>query len=225
MKSIKKYFSGKYLHVFLLIRVFFYFLISIATAQNKEKILDQIICLTSSSKSIESDFTQSDSKGNIFKGKLLINGSHKFRFNYYFPFPIVIIANKNHLIFYDYEMEQATYFRPEENVFYLLFLKDKVSFKKYFQIISFNENKEEIILTLNCLPINKKIQASFSKEGKYISALKIYEDNNIILLKFEKFRKVLYLNDNLFCFQPPEVYGALKQLSKEELEKYYTIPN
>ena len=50
--------------------------------------------------SIAVDFTQEDSHENKASGKLLINKPFKFRCNYYAPFPLVIIGNKNYVSVY-----------------------------------------------------------------------------------------------------------------------------
>ena len=70
--------------------------------------------------SIAVDFTQEDSHGNKASGKLLINKPFKFRCNYYSPFPLLIIGNKNYVSVYDYEMENISRIDTKDNVFNFL---------------------------------------------------------------------------------------------------------
>ena len=56
---------------------------------------------------------------------LIIDKPYKFRCNYYEPFPIVIIGNKNYVSVYDYEMEHLAGLR-QMKIFNFLLL-DKVN--------------------------------------------------------------------------------------------------
>ena len=71
--------------------------------------------------SIAVDFTQEDSHGNKAGGKLLINKPFKFRCNYYSPFPLIIMGNKNYVSVYDYDMQHVSRIKAEENIFNFLF--------------------------------------------------------------------------------------------------------
>jgi outer membrane lipoprotein-sorting protein len=80
-------------------------------------ISEEIKSYISSIKSIAVEFIQEDSTGRLAEGMLIIDKPYKFRCNYYEPFPIVIVGNKNYVSVYDYEMGHLSRIKANENIF------------------------------------------------------------------------------------------------------------
>lgn len=171
-------------------------------------------------KSIAVEFKQSDSNGQVARGMLLIDKPYKFRCNYYEPFPIVIIGNKNYVSVYDYEMENLSRIKADENIFNFL-LVDKVNFDNEFEILSSQEQGENYVIKLKHLGLGKVSEIAFDKKSKQIKEMKIFEENNIIILVFEKALAIHSIAKDLFIIQNPNVFGPPARLSKQQLQKKF----
>ncbi len=173
-------------------------------------------------KSVAIDFTQEDSYGKIVKGKLLIHKPYNFRCNYYPPFPLVIIGTKNFVSMYDYDMEQVSRINRSENTFNFL-LEDNKHFDKDFVFeLVVNEGNISKITIYHTLT-EKRSEITFNKATKQIEALKIFEDNNIVTITFDKIAKVQKFSDDLFKLKNPEIFGPPERLTKSEIEKKYIV--
>lgn len=58
---------------------------------------------------IISDFTQVAPDGSVATGKFYLQRPGKMRWQYNPPTPVLIVANGNELVYYDYELQQVTY--------------------------------------------------------------------------------------------------------------------
>lgn len=172
--------------------------------------------------SIAVDFTQEDSQGNKASGKLLINKPFKFRCNYYQPFPLVIIGNKNYVSVYDYDMKYVSRIKAEENIFNFL-LEDSIDFDKYFQFESAMDKGNLLEMTIYNTLSERRSQISFNKDTKQITMLKIYEDDNVITITFDRVLKVKKFDDDLFRLNNPDIFGPPSRLNRIEIEKKYQL--
>lgn len=170
--------------------------------------------------SIAADFTQEDSSGDTARGKLLINKPFKFRCNYYPPFPLVIIGNKNYVSVYDYDMKTVSRIKAEENIFNFL-LEDSIDFDKYFQIETVEDKENLLEITLYNTLSERRSKISFNKATKQIKMLTIYEDDNIITISFNRIEQVKKFDDNLFKLNNPDIFGPPSRFTKSEIEKKY----
>ncbi|MCC8371927.1 MAG: outer membrane lipoprotein carrier protein LolA [Rickettsia endosymbiont of Pseudomimeciton antennatum] len=184
------------------------------------KAIDQLKIYLREIKSIAVDFTQEDSVGNQAEGKLLINKPFKFRFNYYPPFPLVVIGNANYVSVYDYDMKHVSRIKAKENVFNFL-LEDSIDFDKYFEIESAIDQDNMFKITLYHTLSERRSQITFDKATKQIKMLKILEDDNVIIIKFNHIAKVQKFDDDLFKLKNPEIFGVPNRLSKSDIEKKY----
>lgn len=169
-------------------------------------------------KSIAVEFSQEDSVGRKAEGMLIIDKPFKFRCNYYEPFPIIIVGNKNYVSVYDFEMGQLSRIKSEENIFNFLLI-DKVEFDNKFSILAAKEVKNEYVLTLQSEELNKKSEIWFDKKTKEIKKMVIFEENDIITLKFGNTNKISTVDSNLFTMQDPDIFGIPERFDKKELEK------
>lgn len=173
-------------------------------------------------KSIAVEFKQYDQNGSMSEGMLIIDKPHKFRCNYYHPFPIVIIGNKNYVSVYDYEMGHLSRINSSENIFNFL-LTDKVNFDDQFEILSTSELGENYVMRIKKEDLNKTTEISFDKKSGAIKSMVIYEDNNIITLVFDDIRKIYDVKKNLFDIKDPDIYGRPERLNKKDLQKRFKI--
>ncbi len=169
-------------------------------------------------KSIAVEFSQTDTNGNKAEGMLVINKPYKFRCNYYKPFPLLIVGNKNYVSVYDYEMENLSRIKAVENIFYFL-LVDDIKFDKKFSVESAREEGGKYILKLHNKELNKSSEIIFDKQTKNIIKLTIFEENNVITLLFKDTKKIAKVKNSLFLLQDPDVFGAPKRMEANVLKK------
>lgn len=205
--------------LFSLIILCFLVGVSTASAVNNEAI-SQFKTYLREIKSVAIDFTQEDSHGNKAEGKLLINKPYKFRCNYYPPFPLVIISNKNYVSIYDYDMQQASRVKMTENIFNFL-LEDKEGFDKHFTFKSAIDKGNIFKITIYHSLTERRSEITFNKSTKQLQMMKIFEDGNIITITFNKIVKVQKFADDLFKLRSPEIFGPPERLDKSAIEKKY----
>ncbi len=169
-------------------------------------------------KSIAVEFSQEDSTGRKAEGMLIIDKPFKFRCNYYEPFPIIIVGNKNYVSVYDFEMGQLSRIKSEENIFNFL-LVDKVEFDNKFSVLAAKEIRDEYVLTLKSEELNKKSEIWFNKKTKEIKKMVIFEENDTITLKFGNTNKISTVDSKLFTMQDPDIFGMPERFDKKDLEK------
>lgn len=173
-------------------------------------------------KSIAVEFTQTDSMNQEFKGMLIIDKPYKFRCNYYPPFPLVIVGNKNYISLYDYEMNNLSRVKAEDNIFNFL-LVDNIDFEKQFQIISAVEQDDYYVISVKNNDLNKTSKITFDKKTKHIKQIQIFEDNNIIVLAFDKTYEINNVANELFIMKDPDLFGKAARFNKTDLEKKFNI--
>lgn len=174
--------------------------------------------------SVAIEFTQTDTQGGGTKGMLLIEKPYKFRCNYYPPFPLVIIGNKNYVSVYDYDMEQTSRIKSSENIFNFL-LVDDIDLSKYFKLESINDAGDKLIVTLKHIQSDKISTVTFDKAEGRIEQMDIIEDDNVITLQFDKPQFVQNFDKDLFEMKNPEIFGAPSRYSKNQLmQKYIILP-
>lgn len=213
--------------LFSVITVIFYLLVNIA---NAEPIIDKvghqaIIQLKSylrEIKSIAVDFSQEDSNHNKANGKLLIDKPAKFRCNYYYPFPLLVIGNDNYVSVYDYDMKYISRIKPQENIFNFL-LEDSIDFDKYFQFESAINQGNLFQITIYHTLSERRSRISFNKQTKQITKLEIFEEDNVINIKFDHIAKVQKFDDGLFKIKNPDIFGPPARLTKNDLERKYLL--
>lgn len=205
-----------------LLKLIFIIITLLSFSTKASDITEEVKSYISDIKSIAVEFTQHDSKGQKIQGQLIIDKPYKFRCNYYEPFPILIVGNKNYVGVYDYEMENLSRIKSSENMFNFLLL-DKVNFENQFEIISAKEQSGQYVLTIKNADLDKISEISFDKNTKNIKKLQIFEEDNIITLEFGQTMKIKDVADDLFILKDPDLFDKPERLSKDELEKNYTI--
>lgn len=183
-----------------------------------EELNAKIFTYLNNIKKVAVEFTQTDTRGTSASGMLIIDKPYKFRCNYYQPFPLLIIGNKSYVSVYDYEMENFTRIKNEENVFNFLLLEE-AAFNHQFQIISNKEYKDYNELTLYHEKSGRVSKILFDTKNGQIKKIIIVENDNEITIKFLEIRNLISVAKELFIIQDPEIFGKPKRLDKKEIEK------
>ena len=191
-----------------------------AFASTEDQIIENIKSSIQNIQSVAISFEQSDAKGTKATGVLVINKPHKFRVNYFKPFPLLIVGNKNYVSVYDDEMENLSRISAEENIFNFL-LVDRINFDDQFEVISAKEINGHYQLKLNHLDSGKTSEIVFNKNTRDIEMMEIVEENNVIKLKFGATKKLSKINNKLFILQDPDIFGKPEYLDQDQLEKNY----
>ncbi len=209
-----------------IIAIYFFLSISYAEILNNRSIdnkdINQLKIYLSEIKSIAIDFTQEDSVGNKAEGKLLINKPFKFRCNYYFPFPLIVIGNANYISVYDYDMKHVSRIKVQENIFNFL-LEDNIDLDKYFIIESVTNQNNIFKITIYHSLSERRSQITFNKETKQIKMLEILENENTITIVFNHIEKVQKFDEDLFKLKNPDIFGTPSRLTKNDIEKKYDL--
>lgn len=196
------------------------FKLKFAFASSEKEIVENIKSYIQNIQSVAINFEQSDTQGTKAMGILIINKPYKFRVNYFKPFPLLIVGNKNYVSVYDYEMENLSRISAEENIFNFLLI-DQINFDNQFEVISAKEEIGYYKLKLSHLDSGKISEILFNKNTRNIETMKIVEENNIITLNFKTTKKISNINNRLFIMQDPDIFGKPEYLDKQHLEKNY----
>jgi outer membrane lipoprotein-sorting protein len=188
----------------ILSQIIIWFVSTAFASQVDERIINQFKSYLREIKSIAVEFDQIDSNSDTATGKLIISKPYKFRCNYYPPYPLLIVGNKNYVSVYDYDMEQVSRIKAHENVFNFL-LVDDLDFDKYFQFQDTFEDKNSLKVTLYHIESERR------------------SDNNIITIKFGKIMNIKNIDDDLFILKNPDIFDAPTRLDKTQLEKKYKL--
>ncbi|MGX6960507.1 MAG: outer-membrane lipoprotein carrier protein LolA [Rickettsia endosymbiont of Pentastiridius leporinus] len=208
--------------IFALILVCLFINPSILANANNEANILQLKTYLRGIKSAAIDFTQEDTQGTIVKGKLLISKPYKFRCNYYPPFPLVIIGSKNFVSLYDYDMEQVSRIARAENIFNFL-LEDNNHIDKDFVFESVINEGSNLKITIFHNITQRHSEIIFDNNTKQIKGLKIFEDNNVVTITFDKIAEVQKFDEDLFKLKNPEIFGPPDRLTKSEIGKKYVV--
>lgn len=194
--------------------------LNFAFAASEKEIVDNIKSYIQNIQSVAINFDQSDTQGTKASGILVINKPYKFRVNYFKPFPLLIVGNKNYVSVYDYEMENLSRISAEENIFNFLLI-DQINFDNQFEVLSAKEENGCYKLELSHLDSGKISEILFNKHTRNIETMTIVEENNIITLNFKTTKKISNINNRLFIMQDPDIFGKPEYLDKQHLEKNY----
>lgn len=194
--------------------------INIGFASSQDKIVENIKTYIQNIHSVAISFEQLDSGGAEASGILIIDKPHKFRVNYFLPYPLLIVGNKNYVSVYDYEMENLSRITAKENIFNFL-LVDKINFDDQFKILSAKEVNGRYILKLAHIDSGRSSEIEFNKLTQNIEGMKIFEDDKIISLTFGPTKKLKQVKASLFILQDPDIYGKPVYLDTEKLQKNY----
>lgn len=191
-----------------------------AVFADQDKIAENVKNYIQNIRSVAIEFKQHDTKGMVAEGILVIDKPHKFRVNYFAPFPLLIIGNKNYVSVYDYEMETISRIAAKENIFNFL-LVDKIKFDDQFEVLEASETSAYYKIKIIHFESLKTSELEFNKQTQNIERMKVIEDDNVISLEFVKTSNIKNVSSKLFTIQDPDIFGKPARLNKQALEKNY----
>ena len=172
--------------------------------------------------SISMDFVQVDTRGERGEGKLVIVKPHKFRCNYYAPYPLLVLGNKYELVVYDYQLEQTTRISTKENLFNFL-LADSAEWKKNFRVEEMIHSDGATLFKLFHHATERMISVILQDTPLTLKQIIIDEpDGNIIDIVISNIVQIKDADPALFTLPNPEVFGTPKRLDKISIEKQYS---
>lgn len=167
------------------------------------------------------DFVQVDSRGASAEGKLIIVKPHKFRCNYYAPYPLLVLGNKNEIVVYDYQLEQTTRISADENLFNFL-LMDSKEWEKNFEVRDVAQEGDAVLYKLYHAVTDRFISLVFQNNKFELKQIIIDEpDGNVIEIVISNVTKIQKVAEDLFFLPNPDVFGKPKRLDKKVLEGRY----
>lgn len=167
-------------------------------------------------KSFALDFIQSDETGSTAQGKLLVDNI-RFRFNYYPPYPLLIIGGKNYISIYDYEMHNVTRVKAPKSIFHVLFSNDN-DLKQHIEIQSVEDWMGFKSITIKHLDSEIIAQLIVDTDTKRLYTIKILEDNNTIIIQFGDIETVEHFDNDIFILKNPHIFGPPKQFTQDEVK-------
>ena len=172
--------------------------------------------------SVAMDFVQVDSRGAKGEGKLILHKPHKFRCNYYKPYPLLVLGNKSEIVIYDYQLEQATRISANENLFNFL-LADSSEWNKNFRIENIIHDSGATLFKLYHHSTDRTISVVLNDKPLELKQIIIDEpDGNIIDITVSNVTNIQNIDKGLFTLPNPDVFGKPKRLDKAEIEKKYS---
>lgn len=188
----------------------------------RDAIISNIETYLRNIKSVAINFRQHDTKNKdiTIKGVLIIDKPYKFRVNYFQPYPLTIVGNKNYVSVYDDEMETLSRMNAKDNVFNFLLL-DQIDFDNQFKVLETSRTRDYDEITLIHLDSGKISNISFNRDTGNIEKMVIQEDDQTISLEFGSTTRVSKISKNLFILQDPEVFGKPQYFDEKNLKKQY----
>ena len=172
--------------------------------QDLERIEDYLNQLTT----MDSRFVQL-SDGSLAQGRIYLSRPGRLRIEYEPPVPVLIVASGRFMLYYDRELEQATYVPVSRTPAYFL-LRDQVDLRNGINITGFERDHASIRVTLT--------EEDNPAQG---SLTVVFEDNPLRLVKWQVIDQQgqqidvslldphfgLELDGDLFSTADPRIFG------------------
>ncbi len=154
---------------------------------------------------VTSEFTQIAPDGALTSGRFYMQRPGKMRWQYNPPTPILMVANGNELIFYDYELQQVSYI-PLDSTLIGFLAQDEIRFAGKVGIIAFSEGAGVTRVTLAQLekPSDGHLTLEFSNKPLTIRNMVVLDatgQSTTVSLNNATFGQAL--DKDLFIFRDP----------------------
>lgn len=123
--------------------------------------------------SFEARFLQVSSDGGIAEGDVVVDRPGKLRFDYDPPVPVLIIANGWSLLYYDRELEQASFMPLWETPLWFL-IRDEVKLSDDIRVTDVRQDRGVLRITL--------VNREEADEGRVTL---VFSDHPLVLRKWE----------------------------------------
>ncbi|MEJ2014931.1 MAG: outer membrane lipoprotein carrier protein LolA, partial [Limibacillus sp.] len=110
-------------------------------------ILGRIEGYMNSIKTLHAHFEQIASDGSYATGLMVLNRPGRMRFEYDPPHPVLMIATSGTLVYYDRELEEATYIPVSQTPVWFL-LRDDITFGDPLQVVELKRRGNSYLLSL-----------------------------------------------------------------------------
>ena len=206
--------------IFILLFSFNIYASQLNNAQTE--ILNEVEEYLKTLQNVSFDIKQTDNNKNIHHGALFISKPNNFRWNYYEPYPLLIVGNSSFVTIYDYEMKQATNISASENIF--AFLVNDTKINEDFEILDIYSSNSQYNIIIKHKEFDKKAHLVFSNKPLKIRNISIIDvDLSNINIEFSNCKNVSFINKELFTIKNPDIFGEPKRYNKNEIEKQYKI--
>lgn len=196
------------------------FFVTISVNQTFADNIQDLSNYLKSLKSFSMDFKQFDTRNGKAEGKLILIKPDFFRCNYYAPYPLLIVGNKQEVTMYDYELDQATHIDKKENLFNFL-LTDLDNWEKDFALEEIINESDKKTYRLYHQISERMIDVTIKKYPKELLRIVIDEaDGNVIDVDFANIKEIKSAKKGFFSIRNPEMFGPPKRLDAKEIEKW-----
>lgn len=165
-------------------------------------------------------FTQSF-EGKNSQGIIMIKKPVNFRINYDPPVPILIVGGKNFVSIYDYELNQLSRVKNDDNIFKIIF-SDTDNFDDKIIIHNISSDKNLISLYFELKSTNQKAILEFSESPVKLHSIKLPAtgidfEEGIIYVNINMIENFTKFPKEIFNIRDPEQYGKPKRYKSQEL--------
>jgi len=175
-------------------------------AQNNIVDLEEIEKYLNSIKTIESNFTLTDTNGNKTTGKFMLHRPGKMRFEYDAPIKDFIVADGTRIYFYDSEMKQPSSM-PLDNSLANLFLREEINLSKDIEVSKIYNDKNLIKMTLQNKkePLYGSLTLFLGKNPLELTRWKVTDSQNLsTFIELNNVKFNTKIDENIFYYRDPE---------------------
>jgi len=144
-----------------------------ATGSEERETLDRLLDYLNRIDTLKSHFVQVSSNGTYAEGELYVDRPGRMRFEYDPPHPALLIANGITLLYYDRELQQATFLPLWETPLWFL-IRDKIDLREGVELKGIEQRTGTIRVTLQ-----------LSAEGSEGRVTLIFSDRPVALHSWE----------------------------------------
>jgi len=156
---------------------------------------------------ISADFTQTDLKGKVSKGKFYLARPGKMRWSYAPPAPITIVSDGKTITYYDAELDQVSYIGVDETLAGFLAQKDIKLESKTTKLVKFDKTPDGIIratMAQRNKPDEGTLTLELTAEPMVIKRMSIVDaTGQVAKVELENARFGDPLDKRLFVFEDP----------------------
>ncbi len=172
-------------------------------AEDLKRIDDYLNALTT----ISADFTQVAPDGTLSSGKFYLKRPGQMRWQYEPPTPILMIANGNELIFYDYELQQVSHI-PVDSTIASFISRPQISLRDAsIEMVDFESQPGAIRVTIRQKgkPENGTLLLEFSDYPLQIKNMVVTDaQNQVTTVSLNNALFGRPLDKSLFIFREPK---------------------
>lgn len=199
-----------------------FFLLIVDSYAYQDTDLDKLKLALQKTSSLEKQyisFEQTNPDGSSTRGALVILNKNNFRWNYFPPYPLVIIGSSKYVSMYDYAMEQLSRIDRAESPIDFLF-DNHQAFLKHFEILEIHLNNNQLSVKALDKEYGKKILISYDGSNMTLKELKITElDGTLTKIKFMPYKQFKSADSELFKLKSPKIFGVPARLDEPALLK------